>query len=105
MKPPDEPTAFTRIVNQKRYSTKTATMLAGDDYWDGHNWERQGRQCWLYKTPNGAYFTVNLTRWQGERDTLTPVTLEEAIDLYEGGLTEHRVSYGMSFPNVSVEEA
>lgn len=105
MKPPDEPTGFTRIVNRKRYSTKTATLLAGDDFWDGHNFERQGRNTFLYKTPNGAYFTVNLTRWQGENDTLTPITQEEAIEQYEGGLTEHRVNYGFAFPNVSVIDA
>jgi hypothetical protein len=102
MKPPEN---FTRIVEQRRYSTTTATLVAGDDFWDGHNWERQGRQCWLYKTPNGAFFTVNLTKWQGERDTLTPVTLGEAIELFEGSLTEHRVNYAVAFPSVVVEDA
>jgi hypothetical protein len=102
MKPP---TDFSRIVDQKRYSVKTATLVAGDDFWDGHNWERSGRQCFLYKTPKGAFFTVNLTQWQGERDTLQPVTLEEAIELYEGNLTEHYLTYAEAFPGVKVEEA
>jgi len=101
MKPPD----MARIIGQKRYNTKTATLLAGDDYWDGHNWERHGRNTWLYKTPNGAYFQVTVTCWQGEQDSMIPLTLAEAIELFEGSLTEHRVTYGFAFPNVSVEDA
>jgi hypothetical protein len=102
MKPPEN---MTRIVDQKRYSTKTATLIASDDYWDGHNFERRGRNEFLYRTTNGAYFTVNLTQWQGERDTLTPVTQEEAIALYETSLTEHAVSYAEAFPGVEVIDA
>jgi hypothetical protein len=92
-------------VDHKRYSTETATLLADDEYWDGHNFEHNGRNEFLYRTPNGAYFTVNLTQWQGERDTLTPITLQEAIELYEGSLTEHRVNYQEAFPSVKIAEA
>lgn len=99
-----EPT-MTKIVDRKRYDTETATLLAGDDYWDGHNFERHGRQQFLYRTPRGAYFTVNLTQWQGEQDTLTPVDLDEAIELYEGPLSNHREDYETAFPNVEVEDA
>ncbi len=102
MKPPEN---FTRIVDRKRYSVKTATLLAGDDYWDGHNFERHGRNTFLYRTPGGAYFTVMLTQWQGEQNTLEPVTLEEAISLYEGSLSEHEVSYAEAFPGVEVKDA
>jgi hypothetical protein len=102
MHPPEN---FNRIVNKKRYSVKTATLLAGDDYWDGHNFERQGRNCFLYKTPSGSYFEVNLTQWQGEQDTLLPVTLEEAIELFEESLSNHRVTYSEAFPEVKVEDA
>ena len=75
MKPPEK---FTRIVGRKRYSVATATLIAGNDYWDGHNFERSGRNTWLYRTPNGAYFTVTRTQWEGESAHLEPVTLEEA---------------------------
>lgn len=102
MKPPEQ---FTRIVNRTRYSVETATLLASDCYWDGHNFERSGRNTFLYRTPNGRYFTVNLTMWQGERDTLTPVTQEEAIELYEGSLTEHEVKYAEAFPDVQIKDA
>lgn len=99
------PDNFEKIIDRKRYSTETSTLLAGDDWWDGNNFERQGRQCFLYRTPNGAYFTVNLTQWQGEQDTLLPCTLEEAVLLYENELTCHSVSYQEAFPDVVIEEA
>jgi hypothetical protein len=102
MRPPEN---FTRIVNQRRYSTKTATLLAGDDRWDGHNWERSGRNTFLYKTPRGAYFVVTLSQWQGEADSLEPITEGEAIRLFETELTEHRVDYQNAFPGVVIEEA
>lgn len=96
---------FTRIVGKKRYSTKTATLIASDAYWDGSNWERHGRNTFLYRTPKGAFFTVALTQWQGEQDTLSPITQDEAIELYEGALTEHELSYAEAFPSVMVEDA
>ena len=96
------PKTYERIVNRTRYSVATAELLAGDDYWDGHNFERRGRNKFLYRTPKGAYFTVTLSQWQGESDDLTPCTLEEAIDLYEGSLTEHYEPYDVAFPTVKV---
>lgn len=94
-----------RVVGGKRYSVKTATLIASDEYWDGRNWERSGRNQFLYRTPGGAYFTVSLTQWEGERDTLTPVTQNEAIELYENALPEHAVEYQDAFPDVNVEDA
>lgn len=102
MKPP---TDFVRIVNRKRYSVKTATLLTSDCFFDGRNWERHGRNTWLYRTPRGAYFTVTKTQWQGEEDSLDPVDLDRAIELYEGPLSEHEVSYQEAFPSVTVEDA
>ena len=94
-----------RIIEGKRYRTETATLLADDVYWDGHNMERGGRNTFLFRTPRGAYFTVTVTMWQGEHDTLTPLDEAEAIRLYEGALREHYVAYSEAFPNVTVEEA
>jgi len=99
------PENFTRIIGRKRYSTATATLIAGDGYWDGHNFERHGRNTFLFRTPRMAYFVVERTQWQGAGDTLTPVTQGQAIELYEGRLTEHEVSYEDAFPNVTVEDA
>jgi len=60
---------------------------------------------YLYRTPNGAYFTYTCTQWQGEQDTLIPITQEEAIDLYEDSLSEHEVNYSEAFPGVDVQDA
>ena len=35
------PEHFESVVGGKRYSVATAMLLAGDDYWDGNNYERQ----------------------------------------------------------------
>ena len=35
------PEHFGSVVGGKRYSVAKATLLAGDDYWDGNNYERQ----------------------------------------------------------------
>lgn len=98
---------MTRIVNGKRYSTKTATLLASDDWWDGHNHERGGRNTYLYRTPRGAYFAMHITCWQGEHDTLEPLTEARARELYEH-MAAHdmaRVPYEQAFPNVEVTDA
>jgi hypothetical protein len=86
-----------RVVEGKRYAVATATLLAHDRYWDGHNFERSGRNTWLYQTPRGRYFVVALTLWQGEQDTLTPVSEAEARELYEGPLSEHETEYADAF--------
>lgn len=99
------PSKMTRIVNRKKYSTETATLIASDEYWDGSNWERHGRNTFLYRTPGGEYFTVNLTQWQGERDTLEPISQDEALYLFENVLHEHQVNYSEAFPDVEVKDA
>ena len=94
-----------RIVNRKRYDTETATLVASDAYWDGHNFERSGRNQWLYRTPRGAFFVVTRTQWQGEQDSLEPVTAEDAIERYETALSEHEIDYQVAFPEVEVIDA
>jgi len=100
-----KPVTMTRIVAQRRYSTATATLLASDAWWDGHNWERSGRQTWLYRTAAGSYFTVTVSQWSGERDVLEPCSIEDAQLLYEGSLSEHEVEYSEAFPDVVVADA
>ena len=99
------PTNYERIVGGKRYSTATASLIADDAYWDGSNHERNGRNRFLYRTKNGSYFVATLTQWEGEQDTLEPISRDEAIALYEGPLTEHAEEYGEAFPGATVEEA
>lgn len=99
------PENFTRIIDRKRYSTATATLIADDCFWDGHNFERSGRNTFLYRTPRGNYFVANLSQWQGEQDSLSPISQDEAIEMFENSLTEHEVDYCDAFPDVTVEEA
>jgi len=95
---------FERVVDRKKYSTQGSKLIAHNCYWDGSNWERNGRNSWLYKTKNGNYFTVSRSQWQGERDGLTPVDQDEAMDIYET-LQEHEVEFEEAFPGVKVSQA
>ncbi len=101
MKPPKE---MTEVIGQKRYSMSTATVLAGDDYWDGSNFERNGRNEFLCRTPNGSFFAVTVSQWQGEADSLTPISQDEAIEMYEH-LREKRLEFTEAFPGVEVKDA
>ena len=42
-----------QIINGLKYDTEKAARVASNEYWDGHNWDRDGRNTYLYKTPNG----------------------------------------------------
>jgi len=100
-----QPARMTRVVDGLRYDTETATLLAHDSYWDGSNMERHGRNTYLYRTPRGRYFAVYLTQWQGERDALEPLTVDEAVELYEGPLCEHVVEWAEAFPERELQDA
>ncbi len=52
-------------IDGKVYRVKSATLIADDEYWDGHNFEHGGTNAFLYKTPKGNYFTVHLNQWEG----------------------------------------
>ena len=99
------PDKFERIVFGLKYDVQTAVLIADDEFWDGSNFERNGRNCFLYRTPNGRYFTINLSQWQGEQDTLTPVSPEQARSLFEEALSEHHVEYADAFPGVEIVAA
>lgn len=96
------PGNMSKVIDGKRYSTATATLLANDEVWDGSNWERSGRNSFLYRTPKGAFFTVRLTQWQGERDTLIPVTVEEAKETFEA-MPEQLVTWEEAFGEAAEE--
>lgn len=98
------PENMTRTIKGKRYSTATAELLAGNDYWDGHNFERSGRNTFLYRTQKGAFFRVDLTQWEGEQTGLEPLTQDEALELWED-LSEKRLDYEEAFPGLTAEDA
>lgn len=91
------------IFDRKRYDTKTSTLLAGDDWFDGHNYERRGRQRFLYRTAKGAFLLQSLTQWEKERNRLELVDEAQALALWEE-LTERRVGFSEAFPGVNLEE-
>jgi hypothetical protein len=92
-----------RVIGGKRYDTETATLIADNVYWDGHNFERNGRNTWLYRTPRGAYFQVTGSRWEGERDTLEPLSRDDAIALYEDLDDDEAMDFEAAF-NIAPEE-
>jgi len=99
-----KPVKMIKVVDGVKYDTEKATIIAHDCYWDGHNMERNGRNTYLYKTPKGRYFATYLSLWQGEIDRLEPLTVDEAVALYER-LPEKEVEFEEAFPTVDVEEA
>jgi hypothetical protein len=93
-----------RVIAGKRYNTETATCLASDSYWDGHNFERHGRNTWLMRGPKGSYFAVHGTCWQGEVDSIEPLSMSLAVKLYES-LHEQEVDFQEAFPDVAIQDA
>lgn len=98
------PGDWNEVIGGKRYNTDNADLIADDAYWDGHNFERRGRNTFLFKTEKGNFFQVTRTQWQGERDALTPLTQDEAITAWEE-LPEHYIPFEEAFPGVKVEDA
>ncbi|MDY6911884.1 MAG: hypothetical protein SVM79_05970 [Chloroflexota bacterium] len=98
------PIEMNEVIGGKRYNTETAILLAGNDYWDGHNFERHGHNTYLFKGKSGSYFAQHLTQWQGEQDKLEPLDEEEAVELFER-LSNKRVDFEDAFPNITVAEA
>jgi len=95
---------WNEVIGRKRYSTATATLIADDAFWDGHNYERRGRNTFLFKTPNNNYFIVHRTQWQGEISRLEALTHDDALTLWES-LPEKHVEFEEAFPGVQVEDA
>jgi hypothetical protein len=85
-----------QIIDGKLYDTEKSQLLAHDRYWDGSNFERNGRNTYLYKTDKGRFFLYHSTLWQGERNFIEAITKEEAKQYYEQ-LPEHEIDYEQAF--------
>lgn len=72
-----------QIIEGKLYNTETAEEVASDRYWDGHNYDRRGRNQYLYRTKKGNFFILHTTRWSGECDRIQAISESEAMELYE----------------------
>ena len=84
----------TRVVNRYRYATASATLVA-DNSPEG-NWG--GKVMWLYRSPEGKYFTVIRFLYGGGRDLLMPVSQEDAKCFYIFRLHNHRLPFEEAFP-------
>lgn len=102
-----KPRRMTQVIGHVRYDTDKAKLIADDVYWDGHNWERHGRNTFLYMTPHGRYFAVRQTLWQGEMDTLEPLEREQAEKLFErmAAAGNTYVPWEEAFPDIEIREA
>ena len=85
-----------QIIDGKLYDTEKADRVASDEYFDGSNWDRSGRNKYLYKTKKGNFFIHYKTMWQGELDRLEDITEIEARKYYEI-LPEHDMEYKEAF--------
>jgi hypothetical protein len=92
-----------QIIEGKKYNTATADLVTSDRYWDGSNFERSGRNTYLYKTKKGNFFLHHFTQWQGERESIEAISEDVARQYYEQ-LPEYEMSYEEAF-GVKVEEA
>jgi hypothetical protein len=95
---------FEKIIDGKRYSTKTGKLLCGNDYWDGQSWERGGTNTFLYRTPKGSYFKFFMTQWEGQSDSIEPVSQERAVWFFVScPISTQRVTFKEAFPDVIIE--
>ena len=92
-----------QVIGGKVYDTEKAELVASNRYWDGSIWERHGRNTFLYKTAKGNFFLHHTTLWQGERETIEPVNVEEAKEYFEK-LPEQEIEYVEAF-SIEPEDA
>lgn len=92
------------VVAGRRYRTETATLLASDAYWNNYNREQNGRNTFLFRTPNGSYFAQHQTLVPGEADSIRPLDVSEAVHLYHS-LGRQEVPFITAFPCVVVQDA
>ena len=103
------PEKMSAVIGGLRYSVETATLLAGDDWWDGHNHERRGTNTFLYRTPNGSFFFVNLSQWQGSPGSqIVPCQRDEAVSFWESCQAHDSCevkTFEEAFPGIEIRDA
>lgn len=93
------------VVAGKRYCTEESTLLAHDAYWNNnYNWEHEGRNTFLFRTPNGYFFSQHQSLVPGQLDSIRPLTIDEAMHLYHL-LGRKEVPFPIAFPYVKVRSA
>lgn len=92
-----------RVINKKAYNTETAERIATNDFSNGNDKFNLGRTESLYRTKKGSYFEVNYTVWEGESNSLTPLSKDEAEVVYEK-MFDRIIEFELAFPDMEVEE-
>jgi len=96
MKPPKD---WEEIIDGKRYTTKTAILIArGDDRYikkdDPIDWN-----VFLYRSTDWNYFTIHMNPSRGSQSMIMPISRIEALNLF-GSLTEQCVDLEDAFPEL-----
>lgn len=63
-----------KIINGKKYDTKTANYLF-------ETYRGMGRSSKLFRKTTGEFFIANFTSWEGEKDSIDPISDDKAKDL------------------------
>jgi len=70
------------LINGKIYDTDKSDVVATNDFSDGTNVHNRGRTSTLYRTKKGQFFTLYETCWQGEQNSIEPISSQEAQEIY-----------------------
>ena len=98
---------MTKVIDGKKYSTVGLKPIASNDGCDGSNYEREGTNCFLFRTEKGAYFFQHLSQWANEPYCwLEACTVDEAIEFWQDCDRHDEASeWETAFPNVKIEDA
>lgn len=72
-----------RVINGKMYNTATADEIIADLY------KGVGTSTDLYRKKSGEFFYAHYTQWDGQRDSIEPISegeAKEVIGEYDGGI-------------------
>lgn len=91
-----------RSVKGKTYDTETALLIADDDCRsEDPGCPDKEANLFLFRTPDGFYFTQLSSRWRSDTDGhVEPVDLQQALYLYEEELLQHHVPFAEAFPAI-----
>ena len=85
-----------QIINRKIYDTNTASRVTNRGPLN------HGRTSSLYKTEKGNFFIHSETIWDREYDVITPISEEEAKEVYEA-MPYHDMDWETAFGEVPEE--
>ena len=91
-----------RTIDGRTCDPASALLIADNDCPpDELDCHYDGTNLFLFRAPEGFYFTQLRSRWRSETDGhVELVNLQKARELYEEQLLEHRVPVAEAFPGV-----